>query len=249
LPDKVVAAIAQQEVSAQNETPANNSGYPTDEQIKTLWDAYKEGPDAFRKALAQNSKREETKDENAGRASGNQSIPILYPISIEPLPSVDAPGSTPGDAGEAINDRCDDAPTPEPSRREGASLMFIPNELDIEGRPELRKLPASVLFAEVGANEGARVLGSALYEPDLSSLYFDGGECTLRYQNKHGGDSSVRITYHVGKQMWEGEKSVAGKIVGVALGADWKHFFTQLTLLGLAKGEACVMERVAVSSR
>ena len=38
-----------------------------------------------------------------------------------------------------------------------------------------------------------------------------------------------------------------GKIVGLASGADWKGFFTHLTLLGLANGERCVMGSIPES--
>jgi hypothetical protein len=139
---------------------------------------------------------------------------------------------------------------PEPSRPDGASpsfLMFIPHELDIEGRPELRTLPANVLFAKLGTNAGVPVMGSALYEPTLSSFDFCRSQCSLTYKNKYGGDCWLRITYHTDKQTWEGEKNVEGKLVGVAFGTDWEGFFTQLTLLGLANGECCVMENIPES--
>jgi len=123
--------------------------------------------------------------------------------------------------------------------------MFIPNELDIEGRPDLHRLPANVLFAKIGTNAGVPVIGNALYEPDLSSLECSGSQCSLTYKNKHGGDCWLRITYHTDRQTWNGEKSVEGKIVGFASGADWKGFFTHLTLLGLANGERCVMNSLS----
>jgi len=148
------------------------------------------------------------------------------------------------------NDKTDNAAAPEPSTPEGSSpsFMFIPHELEIDGRPELRNLPANVLFAKVGTNAGVPVLGSALYEPDLASLDFSGSRCTLTYKNTHCGDGWVRITYDTDSRTWEGEKSVGGKVVWIAFGADWKQFFTQLTLLGLAKGEGCVMESISEES-
>ena len=132
-----------------------------------------------------------------------------------------------------------------PSRPGGSSpsrLMFIPNELEIEGRPDLRKLPSNVVFAKVGINAGVPVFGRALYEPDLSSFNSSGSQCSLTYKNKYGGNCWVRITYHSDTQSWEGQKSVEGKIVGFSSGADWKGFFTHLTLQGLASGEHCMME-------
>jgi hypothetical protein len=91
-------------------------------------------------------------------------------------------------------------------------------------------------------------MGSALYEPDLSSFDSNVSQCSLTYKNKHGGDCWLRITYHIDTKTWEGEKSVEGKVVGFASGAEWKGFFTHLTLLGLAKGERCVMEGLSEAS-
>ena len=39
------------------------------------------------------------------------------------------------------------------------------------------------------------MLGSALYQPDLSSLEFKGNQTSLTYKNTHGGDGWVRIIY------------------------------------------------------
>lgn len=140
------------------------------------------------------------------------------------------------------------AKPPNPEESSPSVLMFIPQELDIEGRPELRTLPANVLFAKVGMNAGVQVMGSALYEPDLSSFDFSGSQRSLTYKNKYGGDCRLRITYHADRQTREGEKSVEGKIVGLASGADWKGFFTQLTLLGLSAGEHCAMQSLQEES-
>lgn len=123
-----------------------------------------------------------------------------------------------------------------------AVLMSIPHELDIEGRPELRKFPANALFAKIGVREGMPVVGLAMYEPDLSSLERSGSHCSLTYRNEYGGDFWLRITYDTDRDVWEGEKRVNGNIVGSAAGSEWNGFFTHLTLLGLANGERCAME-------
>jgi hypothetical protein len=149
---------------------------------------------------------------------------------------------------ELRHDSSDPIAQPAKPASPGPSFMFIPNELDIEGRPELRILPANVMFAAVGRNAAGPMLGSALYEPDLSSLNISGSHTSLTYKNVHAGDGAVRITYDSDKQSWEGEKTVGGKVVVVAFGANWKQFFTQLTLLGLAEGEGCVMESIREES-
>ena len=124
-------------------------------------------------------------------------------------------------------------------------LMFIPHELEIEGRPELRKFPANVLFAKVTTRDGVKVMGSALYEPDVSSFASDGTRRLLRYKNTHGGNCWLQIAYDTEKQAWEGDKIINGKIVGSASGNGWQGFFTHFTLLGLTNGELCVMEKLA----
>ena len=124
-------------------------------------------------------------------------------------------------------------------------LMFIPHELEIEGRPELRKFPANVLFAKVTTKDGVKIMGSALYEPDVSSFASDGTRRLLRYKNTHGGNCWLQIAYDTEKQAWEGDKIINGKIVGSASGNGWQGFFTHFTLLGLTNGELCVMEKLA----
>ena len=124
-------------------------------------------------------------------------------------------------------------------------LMFIPHELEIEGRPELRKFPANVLFAKVTTRDGVKVMGSALYEPDVSSFASDGTRHLLRYRNTHGGDCWLQIVYDTEKQVWEGEKIINGEIAWSAFGNSWKRFFIQFTLLGLKNGECCILEKLA----
>ena len=123
--------------------------------------------------------------------------------------------------------------------------MFIPYELEIEGRPELRNFPANVLFAKFATKDGVKVMGSALYEPDVSSFASDGTKRLMRYRNKHGGDCWLQISYDTEKQVWWGDKIINGKIVGSATGPGWQGFFLHFTLLGLKNGECCVMEKLA----
>ena len=136
----------------------------------------------------------------------------------------------------------------QPGQTNGAFLrvpMFIPYELELEGRPELRKFPANVLFAKVTTIDGVNVMGSALYEPDVSSFARDGTRHLLSYKNTHGGNCWLQIAYDTEKQAWKGDKIIDGKIVGCAFGNSWQRFFTQFTLLGLKNGERCVMEKLA----
>ncbi len=49
-------------------------------------------------------------------------------------------------------------------------MMFIPFELTLESHPDLKIFPQNILFAQIGSKSGKTIVGSALYEPDLSSL-------------------------------------------------------------------------------
>src|ERR1051325_7376104 len=104
-------------------------------------------------------------------------------------------------------------------------LMFILRELEIEGRPELSKFPLNVLFADYTIRDGVRTMGSALYEPDLSSLGRSGSKYFLLYNNKYGGDCHLRITYDTEKEAWEGEKIIDRELAWTSHGRDWQLFF------------------------
>jgi hypothetical protein len=119
-------------------------------------------------------------------------------------------------------------------------MMFVPFKLELEGRPDLEVFPHNILFAQIGSRSGERVVGSALYEPDLSSLEDKESLRHMTYKNMYGGDSSVRITYNSETRAWQGSKTVNGKFAGMATGGTWQMFFTHLTRLGLTAGEPCI---------
>ena len=104
-------------------------------------------------------------------------------------------------------------------------MMFVPFELALEGRPDLKVFPLNILFAQFGSRSGETVVGSALYEPELSSLENEGSLRHMTYKNKYGGDCWVRITYNSETKAWQGDKSVNGKSVGMAMGSTWQKFF------------------------
>ena len=101
------------------------------------------------------------------------------------------------------------------------------------------------MFAKVTTKDGVKIMGSALYEPDVSSFAGDGTRRLLRCKNTHGGNCWLQIAYDTEKQAWEGDKIINGKIVGSASGNGWQGFFTHFTLLGLTNRERCVMEKLA----
>jgi len=129
--------------------------------------------------------------------------------------------------------------------KKGTFFGFIPKRLEIEGRPELGAFPFNVLFASWTVKDGSRIMGSAIYEPDLASYKREDGKCEMRYQNAYGGDCRLLIAYNEVKKDYFGEKFVNGKSAGMAMGVEWKMFFVHFTALGLTAGERCSFETVA----
>jgi hypothetical protein len=122
---------------------------------------------------------------------------------------------------------------------------FVPRRLEIQGRPELGDFPVNVLFARSGTRGGRRVLGVALYEPDLSSFRRDADKCVMEYRNAYGGRSRLVIEHDQSTGRYLGHKLVNNQEVGMAGGGDWPMFFTHFTALGLAGGERCEFHEVS----
>jgi hypothetical protein len=135
------------------------------------------------------------------------------------------------------------------SEMEFPITCFIPRELRVKGRPELRVFPLNVLFAKYKLQNGKTIMGSAKYEPDLASLKQDKNHWSMRYQNAYGGNSSLLIEYDVSRKAYAGEKCVDDEVVGMANGPDWNIFFTQVTAIGLSNGEKCMFEEVPLGSK
>jgi len=129
--------------------------------------------------------------------------------------------------------------------KKGVLYSFIPSELEIEDRSELKVFPLNVMFAKYKIENGKTIMGSSLYEPDISSLKQGKKEWSMRYYNIYKKENWLVIKYNLEKHTYWGEKSVNGKNVGEASGPDWKMFFIHFTALGLANGERCKFEEIA----
>ncbi len=134
----------------------------------------------------------------------------------------------------------------------GHLFGFIPHRLIVEGHPELRVLPFNIMFSRYRNGEnGTTIMGSTLYEPDMTTFKVEGTEVSMVYRNKYGGNHWVVITYKTDEKTWRGEKFVKGKFVLEASGKDnedekkgWYPFFIHLTMGGLSEGEACELETI-----
>jgi hypothetical protein len=128
--------------------------------------------------------------------------------------------------------------------KKGVLYSFIPSELKIEGRPDLRVFPLNVLFAKYKTKDGKTIMGSALYEPNIESLKQDKKEWQMRYYNIYNSKDWLLIKYHSEKHTYWGHKFVNNKSAGSAFGIEWKMFFVHFTNLGLVNGERCKFEEV-----
>ncbi len=133
----------------------------------------------------------------------------------------------------------------------GNFFGFIPHQLIVEGRPELRVLPFNIMFMSWTVKEGKQISGTALYEPDMTTFKVEGTETSMVYRNKYGGDHWIVITYKADDKTWRGEKFVNGKLVTTTYGKDnedekkgWYPFFIHMTMCGLFEGERCKFETI-----
>ena len=133
----------------------------------------------------------------------------------------------------------------QPQDPDESKLMFVPSELEVNDRQGHQIFPENVLFVKSGVVSGKRAVGSALYEPVLSSFQKNGAIQTLTYANKYGPESLLHIKYDSQERSWKGEKHVNGEFVGFAIGTEWNRFFHQLALLGLSVGEPCAFVALA----
>ena len=136
--------------------------------------------------------------------------------------------------------------------KNGRLFAFCPRHLIVERREELWVFPLNIMFSSfANTSVGGSIMGTALYEPDLSSFKQDGEIWTMTYWNKFGGDNYIIITFRTLDLFYRGEKYVDGIPSGSAEGIikddeeeGWKLFFFHLTMLGLKNSEKCEFQKL-----
>ena len=102
---------------------------------------------------------------------------------------------------------------------EGVLFGYCPKHLVVEGREELWVFPLNILFSKFRTeSDGSRTMGSAIYNPDLSTFITEKGQWSMTYRNQYGGDSHVIITITTFDLSYRGDKFVNGELVGSADG-------------------------------
>ena len=122
----------------------------------------------------------------------------------------------------------------------GILYGFVPSRLAIPDRPELNVFPFNVLFARYTVQNGKTIMGSATYEPLLTSYKKDGSLSSLEYYNIYNSGCWLCIEYDALKPSYCGKKHVKGKLIGLTDGRDWNMFFVNFTMLGLSDGESVI---------
>ena len=137
--------------------------------------------------------------------------------------------------------------------QKGHLFAYVPRHLVVEKREELWVFPLNILFTKFrNESDGFVTMGSALYEPDLSSFATDAEKWTMTYYNKYGRNSHVLMTFEIKDKNYIGQKIVNNQGAGSAFGRikddapekGWGLFFTHLTMLGLTNGEPCSFKRI-----
>ena len=132
----------------------------------------------------------------------------------------------------------------EESIKKGTLFSFVPAKLEIEGKPEFDIFPLNVLFASFTVKDGIRIMGSAIYEPDLESLKKQGNEHSMKYYNAYGDNCWLLISYNKKEKRYHGDKFVNGNWSGGADGVEWNMFFSHFTALGLVNDERYQFEKL-----
>jgi hypothetical protein len=130
-------------------------------------------------------------------------------------------------------------------KRDGKTRFgFVPHRLEIVWKPEWNRYPFNVLFMGGKVNsDGAKMTGSAIYEPEFGTYKKTGHLSCMRYRNAYGGDCYLMIAFDEENKKYRAEKFVNGDCVSMTDGSDdWDLFFIHLTLSGLANGERCKFE-------
>lgn len=134
------------------------------------------------------------------------------------------------------------------NNKELGFVGFLPKPLRLENKPELSVFPFNVLIGRHTVRNGKQALGTALYEPDLSSLEIDENKnLILVYKNRYDHRYILKIYLDKSLKKRTCEKYREKDLVATASGIldwekqdeSWKQFFMQVALIGLDNGETC----------
>ena len=126
--------------------------------------------------------------------------------------------------------------------RSGHLFSFIPKQLIIEGKPEYSLFPFNVMIARYKAQDNKTIMGTVIYEPDLSSFNYNNKsrDLSMTYFNRYNHDYYLVITVNMNDKRRVCTKYFTDNNLGESYGGeDWNNFFIHVGFLGLANGEMC----------
>ena len=128
-------------------------------------------------------------------------------------------------------------------------IGFIPKPLSLLDKPELSTIfPLNVLIGRYTVRDGKQVLGSVLYEPDLSSLILDTEDSlVMTYRNRYDSRYYLKLSLDKTYKNRKCEKYKENELLGTTHGIidwqkqdeSWHNFFRHVAILGLDNGEKC----------
>ena len=101
---------------------------------------------------------------------------------------------------------------------------FVPERLDIPGRPELSPFLTVVSFSRCRSVGDDTILERATYEPDLKSFSNKGAVFRMTYRNTLGGSGRLIVRYDFLNEEYRAEKFVDGRSVGRIENRRWAAF-------------------------
>ena len=126
------------------------------------------------------------------------------------------------------------------------NLAFIPRELEIPERPDLKIFALNIVFASL------RLLRVAEYVPDISTLKETPSFLKLRYFNTASRDWWIEVQYSKDNGWFQGDRYHKCEWLGGASGINRDMFFAHLTMADLETNEpidATFTEQFAESLR
>ncbi len=119
-------------------------------------------------------------------------------------------------------------------------IVFIPNKLEVGGRPELSGFPLNVLLYDKKIVKSVIADATSLYVPDFSTFLVQGSKKQMDYKSTNDPRYKLVISFDVSTGNRTCDKYCNDKVIGKAFGGeDWQKFFIQVGLLRLKDGEKC----------
>ncbi|MBI4225856.1 hypothetical protein HY612_01965 [Candidatus Roizmanbacteria bacterium] len=115
---------------------------------------------------------------------------------------------------------------------------FIPQKLEIKGKPWLSIFPKNVLITTADKNQIYQIeIHYVKYLPDFSSYRENGQSQSMNYISEVDANFYLKITYNKKDFSYRGEKYYKEKPIALAFAKGWNLFFMKVSFIGIEKNE------------